>query len=206
MGGFPQRHTLGQARLAGDIGYGRDHDRLRVLGQEARRPQPLGKVGREVVAMVLPLEPLATLGEHPDLTRDQRVEWLPPRSRPDRDRGPTHRQARRKSAEAARPARPTPPSADDQAPAHAAACRRQSAAHQRRKPARIHFTPERVRPTSAALGGGAAVEAYPLRREHFAGSIPAASCRLDKLLKSPELRNCWLRLSMRQQPWDSTNR
>ena len=48
--------------------------RLRLLGHEARGEQPLREIRRLVVCVQLPLEPLAALGEHAHLARDQLVE------------------------------------------------------------------------------------------------------------------------------------
>jgi hypothetical protein len=66
--------TLRHPRLGRDIGHARDHDRLRRLAHKARCEQALGQVGRQVVTVVLPLEPLAALGKEAHLTRDQLVE------------------------------------------------------------------------------------------------------------------------------------
>ena len=52
----------------------RDDDRLRVFGHESVCEQPLRQVGREVVAVVLPLEPLAPAAEESHLPGDQLVE------------------------------------------------------------------------------------------------------------------------------------
>jgi hypothetical protein len=71
---LPQRHTLGQLHLAGDIDDGRDHDRLRLLGHESCRAQPLRQVIGPIVRMRFPLEPLATLSEDVHLSRDHLVE------------------------------------------------------------------------------------------------------------------------------------
>ena len=85
LGHLAQRHALraaaAQRRWSATA---RDHHRLQILGLEARREQPPREVGREVVAVQLPLEPLAALGEEPHLAGDQLVEVRPsspPRSR-----------------------------------------------------------------------------------------------------------------------------
>ena len=69
-----QGHAFGHAWLAGDGGDRGDHDRLGVLGDEARCSKPVGQVGRQVVRVQLPLELLAGLGEDAHLTGDQLVE------------------------------------------------------------------------------------------------------------------------------------
>ena len=68
------RHALRVRWRRREIGDARDHHRLLLLGLEPRGPQPFREIGREVVAVQLPLEPLAPVGEERDLPCDQCVE------------------------------------------------------------------------------------------------------------------------------------
>jgi len=65
-----------QTRLASDRLCSADHDGLRVFGHKTSRGQPVGQVGRAIVAVQLPLEGLAARREDLHLPRDQRVELL----------------------------------------------------------------------------------------------------------------------------------
>ena len=58
----------------GDRSHGRDHHRLLLFRLEPGGDQPLGKISRQVVGEVLPLEPRAALGEGAHLARDQLVQ------------------------------------------------------------------------------------------------------------------------------------
>ena len=118
----------GTTGLARDARHGRDHDRFRVLGLEAGREQPLGQIGRAGRDRGTSTRTAGRARRRtgPGARSARRV--LCPRSRPGRDRAPSHGPGRPRSARAVRPVRRSRPPAGGRARTREAGRRTRSAA------------------------------------------------------------------------------
>ena len=72
-----QPNAFRERDVVHEVGAAPDQHDLGVVGDEARRHQPLGKVGRLVVAVGLPLDHLAACDEELDLPADPVVRVVP---------------------------------------------------------------------------------------------------------------------------------